>query len=214
MAPEPKNGGNGSEHKKDDLMEIKCQEEKKLKDNTAEIQTSNIGAKVPPKRGRPRKGSQPTVACPQRMGTLRNRSTVRSWKQRFQPDTRSVQDKSRKPGSLKPLRIKDSRPRILHTSKPKQPSKRKLNMEPVCDVPSKRRWVQKHKPVMKVKMKCKVKTDEERDCNTVDFRNPVKLKLVKDVKIVVDKTFCDRELSLKQLQELKPLVVIKKLICS
>lgn len=49
----------------------------------------------------------------------------------------------------------------------------------------------------------------------VDFRNPVKLQLTNNVKIVMDTSFTDgADLSLKQIQEMKPLVVIKRLLCS
>lgn len=180
-------------------MDSKSQGDTQPKDN---------GAKVHTKRGRPRKESLPTVACSQRMGTLRNRSNVRSWKQRFHTDTRSVQDHSLKK-SFKRTGLKEPKHRLLHTPNTCKPSKRKFNMDSYCEIPAKRPYVRRNKP----EMKCKV-TQEGNDCNTVDFRNPVKLTFINNVKIVVDKTFSDRELSLKQLQEMKPLVVIKKLISS
>ncbi|MBN3323142.1 ZN292 protein, partial [Atractosteus spatula] len=55
-----------------------------------------------------------------------------------------------------------------------------------------------------------------RDCqNLIDFRNPLNLTSVKNVKIVVDKTFSDgADLLLKQLQEMRPIVILKKWLYS
>ncbi|XP_041105313.1 LOW QUALITY PROTEIN: zinc finger protein 292-like [Polyodon spathula] len=47
--------------------------------------------------------------------------------------------------------------------------------------------------------------------NLIDFRNPLNLQCVKNVKIVVDRTFSEgAELLLKQLQEMRPAVVLEK----
>ncbi|XP_039604017.1 zinc finger protein 292b isoform X1 [Polypterus senegalus] len=51
--------------------------------------------------------------------------------------------------------------------------------------------------------------------NVIDFRNPLNLQSVNNVKIVMDDTFSDGAgLLLKQLQEMRPTVVLKKWLCS
>uniref|UniRef100_A0A3B4AQV2 C2H2-type domain-containing protein n=1 Tax=Periophthalmus magnuspinnatus TaxID=409849 RepID=A0A3B4AQV2_9GOBI len=189
-----KNGENHFEEKPVECMDSQSQEDANVKDNLAEI-PSSTGTKV--KRGRPKKTSQTMPMFPQRMRTLRNRTTVHNWRERLQPG------------------LEGTFLKFLKTSDTAQASKRKLNDGSNCDIPSKRQPTQKHKSAIKLKMKYKL-AHRGKDCNIlVDFRNPVKLKLVNNVKIVLDNTFSNSaDVLLKQLQEMKPLVVIKKLISS
>uniref|UniRef100_A0A3B3UI27 Zinc finger protein 292a n=1 Tax=Poecilia latipinna TaxID=48699 RepID=A0A3B3UI27_9TELE len=184
-------------------------ETKMFADNTVESQASNVtegGAK----RGRPRKPPHPTPACPQRMQTLRNRLTVTSSTENSNPGTPTPQeqrDDSTSPSSFKPLGLEDSFLTFLETSETTNASKRKLNEKGNVEVPPKRKQIHKQKAASRSK-----KTNELRNrSRVVDFRNPLNLKSVSNVKIVMDKTFSDGADSvLKQLQHMKPMVIIKR----
>uniref|UniRef100_A0A1A8V5Y3 Zinc finger protein 292a n=1 Tax=Nothobranchius furzeri TaxID=105023 RepID=A0A1A8V5Y3_NOTFU len=197
-------------------VEEKVEEKEDAKlsnDDSAESQASN-GTGVGPKRGRPRKPSQPTPACPERMQTLRNRLTVNSSGENSNPGTPSTQEQREdgaSPGCFKPLGLEDSFLKFLETSETTVSSKRKINEKPNSEVPHKRQQTPKLKSGSKSQM-----TNDIRGCeNLIDFRNPVKLNSVSNVKIVMDKTFSDgAELLLKQLQHMRPTVIIKKRIFS
>ncbi|KAL6105559.1 znf292 [Pungitius sinensis] len=178
-------------------------------DDSAESQPSP-GAEGGTKRGRPRKPPHPTPACPERMQTLRTRSTVNSSRENSNPGTPTAQeqrDEGVTAGSFKPLGLEDSFLKFLETSESSHSSKRKLNEKSGAELPSKRQQTHKQKSAMKSKTA---------GCgNLVDFRNPLNLKSVSNVKIVVDKTFSEgADLLLKQLQDMKPMVMIKKWLYS
>lgn len=211
---EPEEGAKPSDHKTDELVDRIGQEDSKLSnDDSAESQAST-GTEGGVKRGRPRKPAQPTPACPERMQTLRNRSTVNSSRENSNPGTPTAQDQRDDgvlPGSFKPLGLEDSFLKFLETSESTHSSKRKLSDKSSAELPSKRHQTHRQKSSMKSKI-----TDEFRGCeNLVDFRNPLNLKSVSNVKIVMDKTFSDgADLLLKQLQDMKPIVMIKKWLYS
>ncbi|KAM9842727.1 zinc finger protein 292a [Aulostomus maculatus] len=212
---EPDDGEKNSDQKTDEVVDRVGQEDSKLSnDDSAESQIST-GTDGGIKRGRPRKPTHPKPACPERMQTLRNRSTVNSSRENSNPGTPTAQeprDDGIMPGSFKPLGLEDSFLKFLETSESTQSSsKRKLNDKSSVELPSKRRQTQKQKSAMKTKL-----SDEIRGYgNLVDFRNPLNLKSVSNVKIVMDKTFADgADLLLKQLQDMKPMVIIKKWIYS
>lgn len=211
---EPEEGEKPSDQKTDEMVDRIGQEDSKLSnDDSAESQAST-GTEGGAKRGRPRKPAQPTPACPERMQTLRNRSTVNSSRENSNPGTPSAQEQREDgvmPGSFKPLGLEDSFLKFLETSESTHSSKRKLNEKSSAELPSKRQLTHKQKSAMKNKI-----TDEFRGCeNLVDFRNPLNLKSVSNVKIVMDKTFSDgADLLLKQLQDMRPIVIIKKWLYS
>lgn len=211
---EPDEAENQSDEKTDEMADRIGQEDSKLSnDDSAESQAST-GTEGGAKRGRPRKPAQPTPACPERMQTLRHRSTVNSSRENSNPGTPSSQeqrDDGVTPGSFKPLGLEDSFLKFLETSESTQSSKRKLNDKSSAELPPKRQLTLKQKSAMKSKI-----TDEFRGCgNLVEFRNPLNLKSVNNVKIVMDKTFSDgADLLLKQLQHMKPIVIIKKWLYS
>uniref|UniRef100_A0A7N8WX01 C2H2-type domain-containing protein n=1 Tax=Mastacembelus armatus TaxID=205130 RepID=A0A7N8WX01_9TELE len=211
---EPEDSEKPSDQKTDEVEDRIGQEDSKLSnDDSAESQAST-GTEGGAKRGRPRKPAHPTPACPERMQTLRNRSTVNSSRENSNPGTPSAQeqrDDGVMPGSFKPLGLEDSFLKFLETSESTHSSKRKLNETSSAELPSKRQQIHKQKSAMKSKI-----TDEFRDCeNLVDFRNPLNLKSVSNVKIVMDKTFSDgADLLLKQLQDMRPIVIIKKWLYS
>ncbi|XP_059208628.1 zinc finger protein 292a [Centropristis striata] len=210
---EPDDGEKSSDQKSDELVDRIGQEDSKLSnDDSAESQAST-GTEGGIKRGRPRKPAQPTPACPERMQTLRNRTTVTS-SENSNPGTPTAQeqrDDGVTPGSFKPLGLEDSFLKFLETSESTNSSKRKLNDKSSAELPSKRHQPHRQKSAMKSKI-----TDEFRGCgNLVDFRNPLNLKSVSNVKIVMDKTFTDgADLLLKQLQDMRPIVIIKKWLYS
>ncbi|XP_070698691.1 zinc finger protein 292a [Pempheris klunzingeri] len=211
---EPEDGEKPSDQKTDEPVERIGQEDGKLSnDDSAESQAST-GTEAGTKRGRPRKPAHPTPACPERMQTLRNRSTVNSSRENSNPGTPTAQeqrDDGVMPGSFKPLGLEDSFLKFLETSESSHSSKRKLNDKSSAELPSKRQQTHKQRSSMKSKL-----TDEFRGCgNLVDFRNPLNLKSVSNVKIVMDKTFSDgADLLLKQLQDMRPIVIIKKWLYS
>lgn len=207
---EPEEGENPSDEKTDELEDRLGQEDSKLSnDDSAESQAST-GTEGGTKRGRPRKPVHPTPACPERMQTLRNRTTVNSSRENSNPGTPTAQeqrDDGVTSGSFKPLGLEDSFLKFLETSESTQTSKRKLNDKSSAELPSKRQQTHKQKSAMKSKI-----TGCE---NLVDFRNPLNLKSANNVKIVIDKTFSDgADLLLKQLQDMRPIVIIKKWLYS
>ncbi|XP_039993255.1 zinc finger protein 292a isoform X2 [Xiphias gladius] len=211
---DPEDGEKPIDQKTDEMMDRIGQEDGKLSnDDSAESQAST-GTEGGTKRGRPRKPAHPTPACPERMQTLRNRSTVNSSRENSNPGTPTAQDQREDvvmSGSFKPLGLEDSFLKFLETSESTHSSKRKLNDKSSAELPSKRQQIHKQKSAMKSKI-----TDEFRGCeNLVDFRNPLNLKSVSNVKIVMDKTFSDgADLLLKQLQDMRPIVIIKKWLYS
>ncbi|TDG98845.1 hypothetical protein EPR50_G00205190 [Perca flavescens] len=207
-------GEKPSDQKTDELVDQIGQEDSKLSnDDSAESQAST-GTDGGAKRGRPRKPAHPTPACPERMQTLRNRLTVNSSRENSNPGTPTAQeqrDDGVMPGSFKPLGLEDSFLKFLETAESTHSSKRKLSDKSSSELPSKRQQTNKQKSAMKSKI-----TDEFRGCeNLIDFRNPLNLKSVSNVKIVMDKTFSDgADLLLKQLQDMRPIVIIKKWLYS
>ncbi|KAM6917619.1 zinc finger protein 292a [Lycodopsis pacificus] len=203
---EADDGEKASDQKSDELEDRIGQDDSKLSnDDSAESQAST-GTEGGTKRGRPRKPAHPTPACLERMQTLRTRSTVNSSRENSNPGTPTAQeqrDDGVMPGSFKPLGLEDSFLKFLETSESTHSSKRKLNDKSSAELPSKRQQTHRQKSAMKGKIT---------GCESlVDFRNPLNLKSVSNVKIVVDKTFSDgADLLLKQLQDMKPIVIIKK----
>nr|XP_061798823.1 zinc finger protein 292-like [Nerophis lumbriciformis] len=164
------------------------------------------------KRGRPRKPANPTPACPERIQTLRNRVTVSGSRENSNPGTPVPQEPQEEgnamPVSFKPLGLEDSFLKFLETSESTNPCKRKVNDKPSAELPSKRRYTHKRRTALR--------TNTGGVCEKlVDFRNPHNLKSVSNVKIVMDKSFSNgADLLLKQLQDMKPLVMIKKWLYS
>ncbi|KAM7375936.1 hypothetical protein PAMP_005696 [Pampus punctatissimus] len=211
---EPEDGERSSDQKTDELEDRIGQEDSKLSNEDSAESQASTGTDGGTKRGRPRKPAHPTPACPERMQTLRNRSTVNSSRENSNPGTPTAQeqrDDGVMPGSFKPLGLEDSFLKFLETSESTHSSKRKLNDKSSAELPSKRQQTHKLKSAVKTKI-----TDDFRGCeNLVDFRNPLNLKSASNVKIVMDKTFSDgADLLLKQLQDMRPIVIIKKWLYS
>ncbi|XP_033967306.1 zinc finger protein 292a [Pseudochaenichthys georgianus] len=209
---EPDDGEKPSDQKTDELVDRLGQEDSKLSNDDSTESQASTGTDGGIKRGRPKKPAHPTPACPERMQTLRNRLTVNSSRENSNPGTPTAQeqrDDGVMPGSFKPLGLEDSFLKFLETSESTHSSKRKLNDKSNAELPSKRQLTHRQKSAMKGKI-------EFRGCEKlVDFRNPLNLKAVSNVKIVMDKTFSDgADLLLKQLQDMRPIVKIKKWLYS
>ncbi|XP_041109653.1 zinc finger protein 292-like [Polyodon spathula] len=90
-------------------------------------------------------------------------------------------------------------------------TKRKAKENPPCEIAPKRK---KYFPPKLGSLDCSESDLHIRTSgyhNLIDFRNPLNLQCVKNVKIVVDRTFSEgAELLLKQLQEMRPAVVLEK----
>lgn len=202
------------DQKTEELVGRIGQEDGKLSnDDSAESQAST-GTEASIKRGRPRKRVQPKPACPERIQTLRNRTTVNSSRENSNPGTPTAQeqrDDGLVQGAFKPLGLEDSFLKFLETSESTNSSKRKSNEKSSAELPSKRQQTHKQRSAMRSRI-----SHEFKGCgNLVDFRNPLNLKSVSNVKIVMDKTFSDgADLLLKQLQYMRPIVKIKKWLYS
>uniref|UniRef100_A0A3P9M7D9 Zinc finger protein 292 n=1 Tax=Oryzias latipes TaxID=8090 RepID=A0A3P9M7D9_ORYLA len=212
---EPDDGEKQCEQKTEEPVADKVgQEDAKLSnDDGAESHASTV-TEGGIKRGRPRKPAHPTPACPQRIQTLRNRSTVNNSRENSNPGTPADQeqrDDGATPGSFKPLGLEDSFLKFLETSESTNPSKRKLNEKPSCEVPCKRQQTHRAKASAKSKTSDEIRGGE----NPIDFKNPLHLKSGNNVKIVIDKSLSDgAELVLKQLQHMKPIVMVKRWLYS
>ncbi|XP_049595340.1 zinc finger protein 292a [Syngnathus scovelli] len=203
------------EQNADEIVERMSRDDGKLSNDESGDSQASTGTDGGVKRGRPRKPVNPTPACPQRIQTLRNRMTVSSSRENSNPGTPVAQDPeddvNAMAGSFKPLGLEDSFLKFLETSESTHTCKRKLNDKPSGELPSKRRQTHKQRTALRTKT-----SDHFRWCEKlVDFRNPHNLKSVSNVKIVMDKTFSNgADLLLKQLQDMKPLVMIKKWLYS
>ncbi|CAL8296238.1 unnamed protein product [Arctogadus glacialis] len=180
-------------------------------DESSESQTSTVTEGN--KKGRPRKPAHPTPACTERMQTLRNRLTVSSSRDNSNPGTPSPPeeqcDEGLLPETFKPSELEDSFLKFIETSESTQASKRKLSDRAGVELPAKK----PHSVKQKSAPRGKVSDEISDNASAVDFRNPLNLKSVNNVKILVDKTFSDgADLLLKQLQNMRPIVIIKKVV--
>lgn len=206
-------GEHNTEESLSDNSRVEQEDGKLSNDDSAESRSSNGtegggGGGGGVKRGRPKKPAHPTPACAERMQTLRNRASVTTSTESSNPGTPTAQerDEAVTPVSFKPLGLEDSFLKFLEASESTHPSKRKLNDKSGAELPPKRQLTHKQKAIRGKIAECEI---------LVDFRNPVNLKSANNVKIVIDKTFSEgADLLLKQLQDMKPLVIIKKWLYS
>ncbi|XP_036398095.1 zinc finger protein 292-like [Megalops cyprinoides] len=203
---------------KEDSCELP--EAKQLSDESSETK-SVMQMPIKRKRGRPRKtdcpGRQP-VASGSRRESLRNKvnQVTNSMDSPRRPRVQEEQsEKNISLSSFRPMGFEASFLKFLEEStEPPHTPKRKA-AGGVSEVPSKRRRTLQQKTV-NIMCERPYAYRRARDRQSlVDFRNPLKLKSVKNVKIVVDRTFSSgAELLLKQLQEMRPMVVLKKWLYS
>ncbi|KAJ8367729.1 hypothetical protein AAFF_G00310970 [Aldrovandia affinis] len=173
------------------------------------------------KRGRPRKvenGQRKPVASGSRRESLRNGSSKvnRVGGAVGRRDLFQVQpERMMSTSSFKPVGFQVSFLHFLEkSSEPAHPAKRKTT-ELSDEAPTKRRCTLQQRAV-NIMCERPALYRRVRDYHDlVDFRNPLRLKYGKNVKIVVDRTFSNgADLLLKQLQEMRPMVILKKWLYS
>ncbi|XP_046906689.1 zinc finger protein 292a [Hypomesus transpacificus] len=187
-------------------LEGVIQDETKLSNDESSESIASTGEEKK-RRGRPRK----KPACPEKRSTPRTRSTVMS--ENSDPGTAGlIEEQPEHEESVKPLRFDKSFLQFLDTTESPDTPKRKMTEGSATELPLKRQRTLQQKTV---NIMSKI-PDEFKSCqNLVDFRNPLNLKSVTNVKIVMDKTFSDgAEHLLKQLQDMRPMVIIKKCLYS
>uniref|UniRef100_A0A8C7RCC4 C2H2-type domain-containing protein n=1 Tax=Oncorhynchus mykiss TaxID=8022 RepID=A0A8C7RCC4_ONCMY len=172
-------------------------------DASSESQSSTSEVK---KRGRPLKSSRRALACPDRRLTLRNRPADKVYRLTDTLDqgfTASQEEETEDGVAL------DTLLKFLETSPSTHTPKRKMSGGSRTELPLKQQRTFQQKTANII---CETPDIFIEACqNLVDFRNPLSLQSVNNVKIVMDKTFSNgAELLLKQLQDMRPMVLIKK----
>ncbi|KAG9268756.1 zinc finger protein 292-like [Astyanax mexicanus] len=182
---------------------------------------------VKPKRGRPRKSEQMLKFNPERKQSLRNFGVARK---RFAKLSRSykTKDKSKTPPARREEQAESGVAQKLFSPSGLEASVLKLFEESPSTKPLKRKsrkryWTrlplkpqekprQQHaKVIRKNSAGREVKGDQHFTC----FRNPLNLESVNNVKIVIDEHFSSgADLLLKQIQDMRPMVILKRWLCS
>ncbi|XP_030639344.1 zinc finger protein 292a [Chanos chanos] len=199
------------------------------KESADEVSESAASAAVKRKRGRPRKSEQKTSERkedPERKLSRRNCTSegdnvnVTEVSESTTANTTVHVEKQAESGEelkiLNPMGFEKSFLKLIEESSPSiNTSKRKTSEIDWAEMPTKRqRTLQQQTANIMNK-----RSDEFRKLrqgqNVVHFRNPLKLESVKNVKIVMDKTFSNgADLLLKQLQDMRPMVILKKWLYS
>ncbi|KAJ7989200.1 hypothetical protein DPEC_G00317040 [Dallia pectoralis] len=189
-------------------MDGLIQAEAKLStDDSSESQSSTSEVR---KRGRPRKSQQKARACPDRKLSLRNRPAEKGYQLTDTSDQGSIASQE---GETEDGVALDTFLKLLETSPSTHTPKRKMSGGSRTELPFKRQRSLNQKTA---NILCESPEDFIDACqDLVDFRNPLNIKSVKNVKIVMDKTFSNgADLLLKQLQDMRPMVIIKKWLYS
>ncbi|XP_061113450.1 zinc finger protein 292-like [Conger conger] len=177
------------------------------------------------KRGRPRKVDsmeRKIVASGSRRGSLRNgtnkvnRVGNRADRLGVVKGQKGQPEKTMSFSSFKPMGFEVSFLQFLEKSaEPTHPAKRIASEGLSNEMPSKRRRTLQQRTVNIICERPNLHRRAKGNQSLVDFRNPLKLKYVKNVKIVVDGTFSSgADLVMKQLQEMRPMVILKKWLYS
>ncbi|XP_076834337.1 zinc finger protein 292a [Brachyhypopomus gauderio] len=112
-----------------------------------------------------------------------------------------------------PLGFEESILKLFEESSSTNTFKRKTSESEWTDMPLKRQQTIEQNATIIYKDAEFQEVDE--DENVVHFRNPLKLESVNNVKIVMDESFSNgADLLLKQLQDMRPMVILKKWLCS
>lgn len=171
------------------------------------------------KRGRPRKSEQTLKVTPVRRQSLRYSTTDSNYVPEVSGCTSNSaahhQEQTESGVAQKlfsPLGIKASILKLFEEPPAPNTFKRKSNESDWTDKPLKRK--QKNLNSNSI-YKNSVFLKKDEDQNMVHFRNPLKLESVNNVKIVMDGSFSNgADLLLKQLQDMRPTVILKKWLCS
>ncbi|XP_062863840.1 zinc finger protein 292a [Trichomycterus rosablanca] len=172
------------------------------------------------KRGRPRKLEKTVKVIPERK-SLRNIRPIRSnhvpkvLGTKLKPATHKEQAENGVAQKLfSPLGLKASILKLYEESPSRNTVRSKLARRVLTSMPLKRQ-LKKHQALgNKIYTKSLFQLIGKRKY-VVHFRNPLKLESVKNVKIVMDGSFSNgADLLLKQLQDMRPMVILKKWLCS
>uniref|UniRef100_A0AAY4ATA6 C2H2-type domain-containing protein n=1 Tax=Denticeps clupeoides TaxID=299321 RepID=A0AAY4ATA6_9TELE len=176
------------------------------------VQAAPVTVIVKRKRGRPRKSELAgKVPSQERMKSLRNRieENVSHMMMATQSNPNKQQEVKMDDVALKTLDFQSSFIAFLEDSK--NSVKRKASESGKTETPLKRQRTLQQKS-SNIMGKTSNETNKTKSNELfVNFRNPLKIKSVKNVKIVMDKTFSNgADLLLKQLQDMCPIVILKK----
>ncbi|KAI4905466.1 hypothetical protein NFI96_028096 [Prochilodus magdalenae] len=170
------------------------------------------------RRGRPRKAEQMLKFNPERKQSLRNSAvaTNRVAKlSRLKSKTAAHQEAQAEGGVAQklfsPSGLQASILKLFEESPSRNTLKRKASEKDRAGGPLKRQQLVHHRSA-RVGYKNSVLHKKQ---NIVCFRNPLKLESVNNVKIVMDERLSNgADLLLKQLQDMRPMVILKKWLCS
>lgn len=186
------------------------------------VALANFASELMPvkrKRGRPRKSEQTLKVKPARRLSLRHGTTDGSHVPEVSGCTSNSavhhQEQTESGVAQKlfsPLGFKASILKLFEEPPATNTFKRKSNESDWTDKPLKRK--QKNLNANRI-YKSSLFLKKGDDQNMVQFRNPLKLESVNNVKIVMDGSFSNgADLLLKQLQDMRPTVILKKWLCS
>lgn len=171
------------------------------------------------KRGRPRKSEQTLKVKPERRQSLRHSTTDGNHVPEVSGCTSNSaahhQEQTESGVAQKlfsPLGFKASILKLFEEPPATNTFKRKSSESDWTDKPVKRK--QKNLNANSI-CKNSMFLKKSEDQNMVHFRNPLKLESVNNVKIVMDGSFSNgADLLLKQLQDMRPTVILEKWLCS
>lgn len=186
-----------------------------------QVAFANITSELIPvkrKRGRPRKSEQTLKVKPERRQSLRHSTTDDHVPEVSGCTSNSAAHHQEQTESgvaqklFSPLGFKASILKLFEEPPAANTFKRKSNEIDWTDKPLKRK--QKNLNANSI-YKNSMFLKKGEDQNVVHFRNPLKLESVKNVKIVMDGSFSNgADLLLRQLQDMRPTVILKKWLCS
>ncbi|KAI5102516.1 zinc finger protein 292a, partial [Silurus meridionalis] len=178
------------------------------------VNSSSETIPIKRKRGRPRKSEQTLIVNPERKQSLRHTTDDNNVPNASESTSNSAAHHQEQTESgvaqklFSPLGFKASILKLFEEPPSTNTFKRKTTESDWTEKPLKRK--QKNQTSNSIyKNSMFLKKDE--DQNMVNFRNPLKLESVNNVKIVMDGSFSNgADLLLKQLQDMRPTVILKK----
>uniref|UniRef100_A0A4W4F5C1 C2H2-type domain-containing protein n=1 Tax=Electrophorus electricus TaxID=8005 RepID=A0A4W4F5C1_ELEEL len=170
------------------------------------------------KRGRPRKSEQRIKMNPERKQSLRNGAVDGDCVTKVSESTSNSADHQEEQAEsgvaqklFSPLGFEASILKLFEESSSTNTFKRKTSESDWTDMPLKRQQTINQQNATIIYKNAEFQEVDE-DQNVVHFRNPLKLESVNNVKIVMDESFSNgADLLLKQLQDMRPMVILKKL---
>ncbi|XP_072545344.1 zinc finger protein 292a [Salminus brasiliensis] len=173
------------------------------------------------RRGRPRKSEQRLRINPERKRSLRNFAVDRNRFakfSRFASKAAARREEQAETGVAQklfsPSGFEASILKLFEESPSTHAFKRKSRKRNWTRMPFKRQQ-KKRQQNIRIIRKSLAAREVKGDQNVTHFRNPLKLESVNNVKIVMDERFSSgADLLLKQLQDMRPMVILKKWLCS